>query len=220
MKTLLNALLAGLALGFAGTVFLSVENKIVGSFLFGFGLFLILCFQFKLYTGAVGYFATESRKVSYTLTLVLIWLGNLLGTGAFAFLIGETRVGGNLKLRAQELCDVKLADTLLSVFILAIFCGILMYVAVESFRRSELPAVFRALMVFLCVAIFILSGFEHCIANMFYFWLAEAPSRWIVPLLVMTLGNSVGGVLIPYADMLRLVQNSTAQENTIQTLSE
>ena len=49
-------------------------------------------------------------------------------------------------------------------------------------------------MVFLCVMVFILSGFEHCIANMYYFSVAGVWSKdTFLLILLMTLGNSIGG---------------------------
>ncbi len=48
--------------------------------------------------------------------------------------------------------------------------------------------------------VFILCGFEHCVANMFYFSVAGCWSgKLLLRLLVMTLGNTVGGVLFPLA---------------------
>ena len=68
-----------------------------------------------------------------------------------------------------------------------------MYVAVDGFKEKGNP-----LILFLCVSVFILSGFEHCVANMFYFAMAGAWSaKTVLYLLIMTLGNSVGGMLIP-----------------------
>jgi formate/nitrite transporter FocA (FNT family) len=74
-----------------------------------------------------------------------------------------------------------------------------MFLAVESFRRKEqLHAIVRTVLLFLCVAIFILSGFEHCIANMYYFSVA---GKWsaaaLMNILLMTAGNSAGGFLLP-----------------------
>ena len=103
-----------------------------------------------------------------------------------------TRVSG-LSETAAGLCETKLGDTPVSVFFLAVFCGILMYVAVDGFKEKGNP-----LILFLCVSVFILSGFEHCVANMFYFAMAGAWSaKTVLYLLIMTLGNSVGGMLIP-----------------------
>ena len=204
IKIFLNAVLAGISLGLAGTVNLAVGGGLQGAALFGFGLFIILCYQFKLYTGAIGYLAVQTRKsvVPYVGSLIVIWLGNFAGTFLFGWLIRQTRLA-NIPTAAAKLCFVKTDDTLLSVFVLAIFCGLLMYIAVESFKRP-LPDVFRVLIVFLCVIIFILSGFEHCIANMYYFSVANlVDGKSLLYLLVMTAGNSVGGMFLPTMDKFR-----------------
>ena len=95
-------------------------------------------------------------------------------------------------------------DSVLSLFILSIFCGLLMYMAVETYRREDLPPIFRFGGLFLCISVFIMSGFEHCIANMYYFSLGNVWSWNVLGLvLVMTLGNSVGGWIVPLADKVR-----------------
>jgi formate/nitrite transporter FocA (FNT family) len=58
----------------------------------------------------------------------------------------------------------------------------------------------KYLSLFLGVIVFILCGFEHCIANMFYISMAGMWSgKAFVFLLVNTLGNAVGGWIIPVA---------------------
>jgi formate/nitrite transporter FocA (FNT family) len=70
----------------------------------------------------------------------------------------------------------------------------LMFTAVDAFKNEKLPAPCRPIMVFLCVMVFILSGFEHCIANMYYFSVAGVWSTdTLLLILLMTLGNSIGG---------------------------
>lgn len=205
-KTTVNAILSGMAIGIAGTVYLAVKNANLGAFLFAFALMTILCYNFKLFTGAIGYLVTQKKSEApgYLLTLLLIWLGNLAGCYAVGFLIRNSRTLGKLSERAQNVCAEKLADTPLSILILAFFCGILMYLGVETFKRKELGDIFRFAAVFLCVAIFILCGFEHCIANMYYFSVAGVWSwHTLLYVLLMTLGNSLGGWLIPLADKLR-----------------
>ena len=205
-KTLLNAVLAGLAIGIAGTVFLAVKNANLGAFLFAFALMTILCYNFKLFTGAIGYLVTQKKSEipGYLLTLLLIWLGNLVGCYAVGFLVRNSRTCLKINERVQAICAEKLADTPLSILVLAFFCGILMYLAVETFKRKELGDIFRFAAVFLCVAIFILCGFEHCIANMYYF---SAAGVWnwhtLLYVLLMTLGNSLGGWLVPFFDKFR-----------------
>ena len=98
--------------------------------------------------------------------------------------------------KAKTLADIKLNDTLISILILSFFCGILMYLAVNTYK--EVKDIGKYLAVFLGVIVFILCGFEHCIANMYYF---SVSSTWslntLLYLLVMILGNSLGGILIP-----------------------
>jgi formate/nitrite transporter FocA (FNT family) len=205
-KIFVNALLAGLFIGMAGTVYLAVPNANLGAFLFAFALMTILCYGFKLFTGAIGYLVTQKRGdvFSYLITLVLIWLGNLCGCFAVGTLVRNTRSFALINERVTNVCNAKLMDNPVSLLILAFFCGILMYLAVETYRRKELGDIFRFAAVFLCVAIFILCGFEHCIANMYYFSVAGMWSvNTLLSVLLMTLGNSLGGWLLPLAAKLR-----------------
>ena len=206
IRILVNAVLAGLFIGLAGTVYLSVPNQFAGSFLFGFGLLTIVCYGFKLYTGAIGYLVNQGRNtLKYAGNLVIIWIGNWIGTWLVGTMLQYSRVGEALARKAAGLCAVKSADNWLSLLILGFFCGMLMYLAVESFRRKEeIPAPGRILMVLLCVMIFILSGFEHCIADMFYFSAAGAwNAKTFKVILIITAGNSLGGFLLPAAEMIR-----------------
>ena len=206
IRILVNAVLAGLFIGLAGTVYLSVSNQFAGSFLFGFGLLTIVCYGFKLYTGAIGYLVNQGRNtLKYAGNLVIIWIGNWIGTWLVGTMLQYSRVGEALARKAAGLCAVKSADNWMSLLILGFFCGMLMYLAVESFRRKEeIPAPGRILMVLLCVMIFILSGFEHCIADMFYFSAAGAwNAKTFKVILIITAGNSLGGFLLPAAEMIR-----------------
>lgn len=188
----LKAAAAGITIGIGGAVYLTLENRVIGAVLFGVGLYTIVLNGLFLYTGKVGYLISAKDKKAYILQLIFTWLGNFAGTALAAAAISATRIR-NLRRTAEVICKTKLADTPHSILILAVFCGILMYVAVDGFREKGNP-----LILFFCVTVFILCGFEHCIANMFYFSLAGAWSlRAVIYLLLMTLGNSVGGILLP-----------------------
>lgn len=193
-KTLLLAILAGLCIGLGGTVYLSVENPVTGAALFSIGLLTILAFGFNLFTGKVGY--ALDNKLSYIGTLMKIWLGNLIGTGFIALLLSFTRVYDKLGQKVQGIVKTKLDDNLISIFLLAIGCGICMFIAVDQYKKQHNTV--KALFVIFPVMVFILCSFEHCVANMFYFILARSFTlKTFIYLLVMTLGNSVGGLLIP-----------------------
>ena len=109
-KTFVFAILAGAAIAIGGAAFLSVESKILGSVLFTVGLFTVCSFGLNLYTGKVCY--VFENKLSYTLDVIIIWLGNLVGTWATAQLYLMTRIGEGMAAKAMALCDVKLGDGL------------------------------------------------------------------------------------------------------------
>lgn len=188
----LQAVAAGVAIAIGGTIYLSMENKVIGALLFTVGLYAIVLNGLYLYTGKIGYLAGQENKKEYALVLLLTWLGNLAGTAAGAAGVLASRING-IRENAVTICETKLSDRPFSIFVLSVFCGFLMYVAVDGFKEKGNPII-----LFMGVSVFILCGFEHCVANMYYFTLAGAWSgKALLYLLLMTAGNSVGGLLIP-----------------------
>lgn len=195
VKVFVSGILAGICIAIGGTAFLSLESKVVGALCFTAGLFTICTFGLHLFTGKVCYVFEKARN--YALDLPLIWLGNLVGTWAVAHLERCTRIGGALTEKAASICQAKLSDTPVSILILAIFCNILIYIAVEGFNKNP-HELGKYLALFFGVVVFILCGFEHCVANMYYFSVAGLwSSKTLLYILVMTLGNAIGGVLFP-----------------------
>ena len=95
------------------------------------------------------------------------------------------------------LCQTKMDDQLLSLFLLGILCNIFIYIGVEGYRTITYE-VGKYLALFFGVMVFILCGYEHCVADMFYFSVAGMwNGRSILCLLVITLGNAVGGIIFP-----------------------
>ena len=195
IEILIKSILAGIMIGIGGTIYLSLDNKIVGSILFAIGLFIIVVYSFNLYTGKIGYLINNFNK-KYIRELIITLIGNFIGTFFVGFVLRYTRIYTSISDKAKGLVDIKLNYTLISILILSFFCGILMYLAVNTYK--EVKDIGKYLAVFLGVIVFILCGFEHCIANMYYF---SVSSTWslntLLYLLVMILGNSLGGILIP-----------------------
>lgn len=195
IEILIKSILAGIMIGIGGTIYLSLDNKIVGSILFAIGLFIIVVYSFNLYTGKMGYLINNFNK-KYIRELIITLIGNFIGTFFVGFVLRYTRIYTSISDKAKGLVDIKLNDTLISILILSFFCGILMYLAVNTYK--EVKDIGKYLAVFLGVIVFILCGFEHCIANMYYF---SVSSTWslntLLYLLVMILGNSLGGILTP-----------------------
>lgn len=195
LSTFALAILAGNMIGIGGAVYLAADNKVVGALMFTVGLYTICIQQMNLFTGKVGYL--PEKKPGYLIDLLIIWCGNLVGTFVDALLLSVTRfqkVGET----AKALCEVKLSDGMGSLLVLGIFCGILMFIAVDGYAKTKNPII-----LFLGVAAFIMCGFEHCVADMFYFSMAGMWSiSAFVRVLVISLGNALGGMLIPLVKKL------------------
>ena len=200
MKTLrifVSGVLAGACIALGGTVFLLTESRLAGALLFTVGLFTICTCGFSLFTGRVCY--VFRRGGAYAASLPVIWLGNLAGTALIALIERATRIGPALQAAAETVCAAKLGDTPGSVFLLAVLCNVLIYIAVDGFANNP-HEIGKYLALFFGVTVFILCGFEHCVANMYYFTAAGVWSlRTLGYLLLMTAGNAVGGVLLPLA---------------------
>ena len=75
-------------------------------------------------------------------------------------------------------------------------CGVLMYTAVVVWKETS-NVFSNALITVLCVSVFILSGFEHCIANMVYLFAGNCGAPFMDQVLfiaLVTLGNSLGSI--------------------------
>lgn len=194
LKNLLSAVLAGVMISFGGAVFLAAENKIVGALLFSLGLTVILLNSFLLFTGKTAYIF--ENKPSYILLLCLIWAGNLIGCMGMGALVSFAKPA--YADTAAALCEAKLLQTPLQTLVLGALCGILVYLAVDFFRADDDKKAFnKYLMVFTCVPAFIICGFEHSVADMFYFAASGMlySGKGILYVLLVTAGNLIGAVL-------------------------
>lgn len=179
-----KSILAGLAVSLGGYVFLSCENKYVGSVLFSVGLLTVVYLGLNLYTGRIGYIFSQNCEERIDTLFSLP--GNVLGCLCAGLL--KPPVG-----QVESLVASKLTKPLSGVFIDGILCGILIFICVDIFKRKQNP-----IAILFGVPAFILCGFEHSVADAFYIANARAfslESLWF--LLVVAAGNAVGGVLIP-----------------------
>lgn len=209
LSFLTDGMLSGLMIGIGGIVSLSCENRYIGAFLFSLGLFCIIQFQYGLYTGKVGYIL--DRDSAYLGETFFTLLANAVGATMTAGLVHLTRFASDVPVngmdvalmdRAQTAMAAKLSDSLLSSFVLAFFCGILMFSAVEGARRCTEKKNFVAglFVVVMPIMVFILSGFNHCVADVFYYFLAGCPNpiRALLYFPCVIIGNMFGGICIPF----------------------
>lgn len=181
---------AGIFISIGGTVFLSSESSTIGAVLFSVALLSICYLQLFLFTGKVGYLV-NSHTASDVKEVLLTLVGNFIGTLTGGLMISTAKPA--LISAAQARCEARLAMGVPAILITAFFCGILMYTAVAIYKEKNSP-----LGIFFCVPVFILCGFEHSIADMFYFFAARMFTADVfVFLLLVVIGNAAGGMLIP-----------------------
>lgn len=202
IRALLLGVLAGAAIGLGGLASLAAKTlpdptlaPIFGAFMFPVGLVTVCAFGFFLYTGKIGYAIDE--KPHYLLDLLAGFIGNFIGAELIGYLCYAipTFRNGSIGALAYNYSAAKTDESLLTAFLLAIICGMFVFIAVDIYKRKG--GVFGFLGVVLPTAAFVLIGAEHCIANIFYFSAANA-WNWnlILNVLFVAIGNSVGALIL------------------------
>lgn len=194
LKEYAKGVLAGIFIGIGGAVYLSCDIKYIGALLFSVALLTICLCAYSLYTGKVGMLTFNHKPEDFGL-LGMCLLGNLTGTLLMG--LGVRVAIPALEAKAALACASKLAQELPEALFRAIFCGMLMYIAVSVFRKKN-----TVVGILFCVPVFILSGFEHSVANMFYFGLEKGVSfESIIYIALIVLGNSIGALVISLLEL-------------------
>lgn len=190
LNKILSGFSAGILISIGGSVFLACENRYVGAVLFSVALLSICLKGYSLYTGKIGFIAEKHDKEAFSV-LLLGLLGNLLGTVICGYLIRYALPA--LGEQAELICTAKLTQSFLSTLIRGFFCGVLMYIAVSTYRDKN-----TLVGIVFCISVFILAGFEHSIADMFYFAASGIVSlKAFVFIMTVVLGNTIGGLVLP-----------------------
>jgi nitrite transporter NirC len=192
-QTLILAILSGILVGIGGILYVSSTQKIIGAVLFSFALIVIVSRGYYLFTGKVGYLLPYKKGNLNLIGLTL--LGNTLGIVFISalFLLSGKDVA---LVNAQNIFAAKLSQTWYETLVLAIFCGFMMYFAVDSYDKikNQIASVF---VVIFAVVIFIVAGFEHSIADMSYLVLSKTVTfESILFILIVIVGNLIGAVTL------------------------
>ena len=195
-QNILKALLAGVLIGFGAYAYVSLfnDNRFLGACLFSLGLISVFHLQADLYTGKIGQFPRIKIK-----PLVIMLLFNFIGIAILA-----TTIWGNNQLieKCTEIASKKTSISIPIALIMAILCGMIIQLAVDIKKQGPIVTI-------MCIMLFILCGFEHCVANIFYF-VGSSVFKWeyIIYTIIYVIGNSCGGIL-----MRILTERSYKHEN-------
>lgn len=238
LTTFLLAITAGVFISIAFTFYITATtgssvlpyglSKLAGGFCFSLGLILVVVCGAELFTSTVlMVVAKASKRISWG-QLARHWfnvyIGNLFGALLFVGLIwfsGEHMLAnGGWGMNVLQTADHKMHHTFIEAVILGILANLLVCLAVwMSYSDRSLTG--KMIAMILPVTMFVSSGFEHSIANMFMiplgiviknfasheFWQITGISSDQFPsltpgyfilnnLIPVTLGNIIGGGLL------------------------
>ena len=182
-KMFLLAVLAGafIALGGIGssTAAVAVQPSAIGRLISGCifpgGLTLVLLAGSELFTGncllTIPLLEKEISLGGMLKNWVVVYLGNMAGgmlvAAGLVFSGQYNMYDGTMAVSMLSTAAAKCSLTFGDAFIKGIFCNILVCLAVwVSFAAKE-PAG-KVISLFFPILIFVVCGFEHCIANMYY----------------------------------------------------
>ncbi|WP_172136112.1 formate/nitrite transporter family protein [Adlercreutzia sp. ZJ473] len=223
-------LLIGLGAVTSSTAAHALDNaglvRLVSGLIFPMGLIMVVLLGTELFTGnALMVTAALDGRISWgrlARNWAVVYVGNLVGAVALAALMaffGQLNIGGgDLAVYTAKVAASKDALPWGNAFVLGIFCNLMVCIAVYLGNAAQ-DAAGRMMGLYVPVMGFVLAGFEHCVANMYYIpagifaYLNPAYTQMIVDagintavldfgtfvtanLVPVTLGNIVGGVLV------------------------
>lgn len=189
-RVFLSAVLAGALIALGGCAWLLVENKYVGALLFCFGLYGVCAEGLWLFTGKVGYIYTEKGLWRYAFRLLITGLGNFIGATFIALIanIGKPGVAS----AAEAVVASRMAQGFAPTYALSVLCGVIMFIAVDTWKKTSKPYG-----VLLGIPLFLLCGFEHSVADMFFFVASGTLTvANIIHVVLVSLGNAIGSILV------------------------
>ncbi|WP_281189904.1 formate transporter FocA [Vibrio diabolicus] len=182
--TLSLAIMAGAFIGLAFLFYITVTtgsagagwglSRLAGGLAFSMGLILIVICGGELFTSSVlSSISWANKQISFGKMLSIwgkVYVGNFIGAMFLLALVTAAGLyqmdSGQWGLNALNIAQHKLHHTLIQAFALGILCNLLVCLAIWL-TFSSANAMTKAAMTIMPVAMFVSSGFEHCVANMF-----------------------------------------------------
>ena len=219
------AILAGIYISIGGHAFLVAVDqgmgKLAGGAIFGVGLVLVVIAEAELFTGniimMVGLLSSRYHLKNVLEKLLVVYSGNFVGASLFTFLIVKTGLlihgtePSSLGQLAIKVAEAKMDLSLTECFYRGFLCNMLVILAIIMAVFAK-DIVSKILCCILPVMVFVASGFEHCIANMYLIpagLLAKGENfselyMMFSNIFPVTAGNIAGGLFIILIHPIRL----------------
>ena len=214
-KMILLGILAGAFIALAGVAatFGNVYvGKLAGACIFPAGLAMVVVAGSELFTGNnLMSMALLDKKIGFGQLLknwAFVFLGNLIGAVLVALLVVLSGVFDNISETVVATAQAKVGLGFGEAMLRGVLCNFLVCIAVWMAFSAETVSG-KIMAVFFPIMLFVLCGFEHSVANMFYVPAgifenmlsgAEAGALnfggfFVYNLLPVTIGNIIGGAL-------------------------
>ena len=192
-----------------GNVFSSADEVAWGKFLaavvFAIAVLLIVMVGGELFTGNnfVMAFGAFDKKVKWS-DVGKVWLVSYIGNFVGCLILALVFVGAGASGTADYFAGFignKLSIPTGQMFLRAVLCNFFVCLAVLCGMKIKDEAA-KFFMIIMCIAGFVISGFEHCVANMGVFVTAACLVTGLSgadiarSMVIVTLGNIVGGALL------------------------
>lgn len=181
--------------------------KILGALLFSIAIILIVFIGGELFTGnnmtmAIGFYNKTCRAADMVKVWIVSYIGNFIGAFTFSALFVAS--GASRQIMTDyynSFIFTKLSATPMELLLRGILCNFMVCLAVWTATRMKSES--GKLIVMFCVIMtFVVSGFEHCVANMGtfsigYMLLGGLDLRLILrSMIFVTAGNIIGGAIL------------------------
>ena len=215
LLTFVKGILAGLSIGVGGFLYILMVHyvdgeggKVLGSFLFAVGLFTVCTFYLALYTGKIGLVFEKKQDSKFYVSLPVMLVGNAIGAISLGYMCYAIFKNTEVMTTVSSVCASRTSlltfNDYLSLMIRSFLCGLCVYLAVKSFNKDRLKPLGIVLLV-LFVFVFVYAGFQHCIANMFYFGFGNHfTHETYINLVLCILFNSIG--TIPGVMLIKVIE--------------
>ncbi len=206
----LMSLLSGIMIGIGGTASLTALDtlgkwgKLIGSLLFSLGIFAIVTYEMRLFTGMVA--DIPKMGIRNTWKLPICFLGNILGVAFVTLLVYFTPLSDTVIRQSEIIVANKLGakNWALSALCSSILCGALITLSVWSVKYSPRKGLDATLGVTFPIVVFAFCGFDHSVANVLYFYFNGVWSWQIIGYEALcVLGNILGGIILPLVHLVR-----------------
>lgn len=216
----LMAICSGVIIGVGGFAFLTSVallggwGRLIGGLLFSLGIFVIVTFEMRLFTGMVA--DIPEMKAKELWKLAVCFIGNALGVALSACIAYCTPLGGVVSAQGAEVIAAKLQaeNWAVSALCSSILCGVLITLSVKSAKAAPQKGLSATVGVIFPIVVFAFCGFDHSVANMLYLYYLGEFSWQIVGYVLLTIaGNILGGVALPLVLKYKNKVEKEQQEN-------